>query len=400
MTRAGVALLATIPAVSAGLIGCGGAPETARFAVRDSAGVTIVESRAPRWQDGEGWRVDSTPFFDVGSLDGGAAYEFDVVEDAMRLADGSVVVADFGSRQIRQFGAGGQIQWVSGREGDGPGEYNRIRNINRYRGDSILVYDFWLGRATVLDRDGQVGRVFRLESTGRSDRIYPLSDSTLAAVFLGIEALERGFEGGGGLIRIPEPLVRVRPDGTVIDTITVVPGGESFMVPEAEVRPLFGRRGAPVAVAGSEVYSGTADRMSFQVHAESGRLLRSIRVPGFDLTVSPAQVAAERATRLRDNSPDWLRSAVAALPSPPARPAYARLLVDPRGTVWLEPYRGNSERDVTMPWQVFGPDGEWLGAVFMPQSLRVFEIGLEHMLGVRLGEDQVEHVQMFGLHRN
>lgn len=391
--------LAVLAALATGLAGCAPAPGASRVTTSDSAGVAIVESTGPRWAAGDGWQVDTIPSWDVGSLAGGAAYEFDVVEDAMRLPDGAVVVADFGSRQVRKFGSDGQVVWVSGRQGDGPGEYNRLRNVNSYRGDSLLVYDFWLGRATVLDRDGKVGRVFRLEGTGRSDRIYPLSDSTLVAVFLGIEALERGLASGGGLIRIPEPLVRVRPDGTVVDTIVVVPGGESFMVPEAEVRPLFGRRGAPVDVARGEVYLGTADRMEFRVHAEDGRLLRSIRVPGFDLALTAAQVEAERATRLRDNSPDWLRSAVAALPAPPTRPAYAKLLVDPSGAVWLEPYRGNSERDVARPWQVFGADGEWLGAVSMPTSLRVVEIGLDHVLGVRLGDDGVEHVQLFHLRR-
>jgi len=171
------------------------------------------------------------------------------------------------------------------------------------------------------------------------------------------------------------------------------------MVPEAEVRPLFGRRGAPVDVAGGVVYSGTADRMDFMVHADDGRLLRTIRAPGFDLALTAAQVEAERATRLRDNSPDWLRTAVAALPSPPTRPAYAKLLVDPSGAVWLEPYRGNSERDVVLPWQVFAADGEWLGAVSLPHSMWVHEIGLDYVLGVAPDADGVEHVQMFRLRR-
>ncbi len=233
------------------LAGCAGGSSAAPMTVRDSAGVTIVESMAPQWQPGEEWQVDPVPLLDLGGGEGGPAFEFDVVAGTLRLDDGSVVVADFQSREIRRFAPDGSVMWISGREGDGPGEYNRVRNVARYRGDSLLVFDFWIGRATILGTDGQVGRTFRLGVTGRSDRLLPLNDSTLVGVLFSIQALEQGE----GMVRMPEPMIRVRPDGSVVDTLAVVPGGESFMVPEAEILPLFGRRRAQVAVAGERCTS-------------------------------------------------------------------------------------------------------------------------------------------------
>jgi hypothetical protein len=336
------------------------------------------------------------PFLDVGSLAGGPAFEFDIVEDALRLDDGSVVVADFGSRQIRRFGPDGALRWFAGREGDGPGEVNRSRTITRSRGDSLLVFVGGIGRGTGLCAGGERGRGFRVETTGRSDRVYPLNDSTLVAVFLALDALERGE----GLVRMPEPLARIRPDGTLIDTIAVVPGGESFLVPEAEVRPLFGRRGSQIAVANGSVYIGTADLLGYGIHAEDGTPIRLVRAPTFDLTLSGEQIEAERATLLTDRSPPWFRAAVATLPTPSTRPAYSQLLVDPEGAVWLAPYRGRSERGVPMPWQVFSAEGEWLGAVMFPERMRVREIGLDYVLGVRLDEDDIEHIQLLPLRRD
>lgn len=375
--------------------GCAAEGGAGPMTVRDSAGVTIVESSAPRWQPGEEWLVDSVPLLDLGGGNGGPAIEFDGVADALRFPDGSVVVAEFGSREIRRFGPDGQVLWVMGREGEGPGEFSRIRNLSRFRGDSLLVFDFWIGRATVLDERGQLGRTFRLGVTGRSDRVYPVNDSTLLAVLFSLQALERG----AGLVRMPEPMVRVRPDGAVVDTIAVLAGGESFMVPEGEVRPLFGRRGSQVAVAGGAIYFGTADRMEFSIHAEDGRLLRLVRAPGFDLSLSSSQIEAERATRLTASSPPWLRSVVAALPAPPTRPAYALLLADRTGAVWLEPFRGTSETGIPIQWQVFDATGEWLGGVTLPDRFRVREFGVDYVLGVGQDADNVEHVQVLRLNR-
>jgi hypothetical protein len=48
------------------IAGCGAdARRASTFAVRDSAGIEIVESAEPLWQDGEGWRLSEEPVFDA-----------------------------------------------------------------------------------------------------------------------------------------------------------------------------------------------------------------------------------------------------------------------------------------------------------------------------------------------
>lgn len=56
-TRAAAALAAAC--LLAGCGGSGGRAETA--AVRDSAGIRVVESAAPAWGEGEGWRLSPEP---------------------------------------------------------------------------------------------------------------------------------------------------------------------------------------------------------------------------------------------------------------------------------------------------------------------------------------------------
>src|SRR5688500_14863048 len=65
-------------------------------AVRDSAGVRIVENAAPAWTEAQAWRVEAAPALDIGTAEGEGAYQFHLVAGVVRLSDGRIVVADRG----------------------------------------------------------------------------------------------------------------------------------------------------------------------------------------------------------------------------------------------------------------------------------------------------------------
>ena len=89
----------------------------------------------------------------------------------------------------------------------------------------------------------------------------------------------------------------------------------------------------------------------------SGKVVRIMRIPGYPLELTDAQVAAERNSRLDMDLPPgmtlppFIRRIAEALPAPATRPAYAEMLVDPSGAVWLELYRGAASR--------IGPRNGW-----------------------------------------
>lgn len=95
---AALVLCISIPAAA-----CGGDEPRAvsHTEVRDSAGITIVESAAPAWEEGEGWRVGNAPLIDLAESGEGLAHEFFQARDATRLSDGSFVVSDDGADEIR-----------------------------------------------------------------------------------------------------------------------------------------------------------------------------------------------------------------------------------------------------------------------------------------------------------
>src|SRR5688500_17857252 len=83
---------------------CSEPPPPPAAIVVDSAGVAIVESRSPRWTDGDGWRVDSVPTFSIGSVGGATETSLSGVVGALRLPGGEIAVADGTSRELRFFG--------------------------------------------------------------------------------------------------------------------------------------------------------------------------------------------------------------------------------------------------------------------------------------------------------
>ena len=71
--------------------------------VRDSAGIRIVENTTPLWQPGQEWRLSAEPVVDIGSVSAGEEYELFQVWSPVRLSNGSIVVVNGGSQELRFY---------------------------------------------------------------------------------------------------------------------------------------------------------------------------------------------------------------------------------------------------------------------------------------------------------
>ena len=206
--------------------------------------------------------------------------------------------------------------------------------------------------------------------------------------------------------RHAEPLILFDLDGMRIDSIGQTRGTEIYAyVREGRVAggpPLFGKT-SHIAVMGERIFRGSSDAMQVEELAMSGSLVRIVRIPGYSLDLSDAQVAAERDARLgpsRPGSTSVFRLLAEDLPAATTRPAYAEVLVDPSGAVWLELYRGESEQDRPQEWLILDADGTWLGTVEVPRRFTVMEVTMDAVLGVWQDELDVEHPQVLRLTRN
>jgi hypothetical protein len=80
-------------------------------------------------------------------------------------------------------------------------------------------------------------------------------------------------------------------------------------------------------------------------------------------------------------------------------PAYAALLVDPPGNVWVQETQRPGDRDGGAEWTVFDRRGRLVATVRTPPGLTVRQVGPDWILGTHRDADHAEHVRLHRLER-
>jgi len=134
-------------------------------AVRDSAGVRIVDNRAPAWTAAQRWRISAQPTLAIGMEDGEEPYLLSRVYAAARLPTGEIVIGNSASAELRFFGADGRFIRAAGRRGAGPGEFHELSSLNFcvLPGNELLVTDGGLRRLHVFSLTGGYKRTVAFE---------------------------------------------------------------------------------------------------------------------------------------------------------------------------------------------------------------------------------------------
>lgn len=257
------------------------------------------------------------------------------------------------------------------KESGGPGEFQTIMGVSRLRADSIGVFDFGNARLTILNDQGQLGRVYRFEQV--PGRPLPLPVGSFSdGTFLG-RAHMLGTEAGRpeGIHQGLVEFVRWSPTGELLDSLAVRPDAER--------------------------YCGQIDgRATMASPPFEGGLIRLIRRSGPSRPVTPQmkeewqRSARERWSRLPAPALAWRL----ALPFPETLPAHGEMVVDDLGNLWVAEYGLPTE---SQGWAVYGPGGLLLGRVATPPDGTVTHIGADFVLGVWRDDVGVERVRMYRL---
>ena len=361
------------------------------FTVRDSAGIPIVKAHWPVWTDTTRWSIDPEPLLDLAGRGLSDVYSFNRVRGMRRLSDGSIVVANTGSQEIRQFTPDGYFVASAGGEGEGPGEFASMQQMELV-GDSVFVRDSD-GRVAVFAPGPTLVRTMRLDHGHESLRF--LGDGTLL-VEVTLPAPARILPG---VVRGARALLRLDPEGALLDSIGRTAGNEAYADNASfSGTPLFAKR-SHIATHDGRIYYGSADIMQVEELGPDGQLLRIFRIPDYPLTLHSKQVEAEREARL-EGMPPLFQQAVERMPAPETRPAYSDLLVGSTGAIWLRPHVGASEGDLPAEWLVLDSDGTWLGSVEVPAHFRIWEIGMDEILGTWVDGLGRQHPQVLRLTRS
>lgn len=176
--------------------------------VRDSAGVTFheVTGDSADWTD---WSIAADPTVTIGSVDGRETLAY--VRDVLELPDGSLVIANYGSMDLRFYSSSGTRMHTVGRRGEGPFEFGYIDWIQLVR-DSVWVYDGQNRRVTVFDLQGAPGRMQSLSQVGSQSYIWAAGVFADGSILLRGSAVPRQ-EYGEGLNEYDWPYLVLDRDG-------------------------------------------------------------------------------------------------------------------------------------------------------------------------------------------
>lgn len=366
-----------------------GAAAQGTLTVTDSAGVRITTTDAADRGAGSVCSLAETPDTRVTSPASGEWWLHEI-EDLDRMDDGRLVVLNRGSHELLLFGRDGEFLQSIGRLGEGPGEFMDPIELDFVGGDSIVVWDWELGRLSLFGPDGSHGRSVRLRP--------PMFNPTGRFGVLG----RGGMVLGNHDFRMPDArltpqlLHAVRYDwsGSLLDTLATLPYGERGMVdPESRMMgsPPFGSRG-DFSTRGDLLYTSNGESPEVRVH-RGARLEAIVRWNPGDLSVSREDVEAYRAGYLeRYGASPLTRKRLDAFPAKEAFPAVVEIRIDPLGRIWTRSFARPGS--TATEWLGFAETGEFVCSLSVPRSFRVFRFDASAVVGVRRDEMDVESVEV------
>lgn len=374
----------------------------------DSAGVQIVSNHRPLWASSEKWRLSSDPVLQIGTASGPREFEFFGISGITRLPDGVLVVANSGASELRFYGSDGAFIRTVGRRGSGPGEYVSLRLLPNFHDDSLLVYDRDLSRLSTLTPSGEFVRSVQIAPPQQFNTGLAIFGHVIGKMSDGRILIQESSSlspSGPGLYRQAWEYVLQDTTGSMADTIGPLPG-DQIMVKEYGGRPVFSNlpflQKAFVRAGGDRLLYGDTESFEVRIVDLSGRLLQVIR-------------KSHRSQRLPREAYDiWVENQLDSVPNEQARrataeyyaelyqpwvlPAFSNVLFDRSGYLWVEEFHAPYSRQPST-WNVFDQGGALLGTIQMPPRFTVFEIGIDYVLGRRLGEYDVEYVEVYELIR-
>ena len=96
-------------------------------------------------------RMADTPSLRLGAFESPPEQVFGQVRDVVITSDGSLIVLDFLSKDIRLFDSDGVLLVRTGRAGRGPGEFDWPQSLELLTPDSLLVFDVGNRRLSVYE---------------------------------------------------------------------------------------------------------------------------------------------------------------------------------------------------------------------------------------------------------
>jgi hypothetical protein len=292
---------------------------------------------------------------------------------------GTIYSHDLLTDIVRAYDSGGTFIRRIGRIGRGPGEYLGVGDIDVLRDGRVLLANNGSNRILVFDRSGRYLERWAGPSSGVGSGAVVVD--TTGRVHIQVWT-GRYVEGK------PWPLAYVRLDakGRCRDTL-------AFALPGfVDIAGEF-KAGNHVALHPYGFYiTGHSARYSFDMHMARGKILRIVRLGEKPVPYSEAERARAEVVRV---APDNVGP-------PPGieltshKPVYERIIPARDGPIWLAlstpSVLRNGEWHQEARFDVFAPDGRYLGRVIGPEDATIRVVRGNRVWGTLMDRDGVTHI--------
>ena len=403
--------LTLLSAATAALLTACGSDSAPAGSTPDTVVETIGDTTIVRTLSGSVWGTEATlvPEITIGQLDGPEEYLFGNIRSIAVADDGTVYVLDLQAQHVRVFDSLGVYVETLGRRGEGPGEFTEAEAVAALPDGRVAVRDPENQRVTLFGPGP--GEITEWRYTGGVSTFSPLYADTRGRIHLVTGDLSR-------LDELVMEIIVLDPDGTHLDTLPEPSSDYEAPVVRAE------------APGGLSVTYGVpfAPRFHWTVHS-SGHFLTGLSTGyridlGRDdgvlriersrdpVAASDAERAYQRdlaVGRIRWSLPGWEWDGPAI---PRHKPFFLALRAGRDGRIWVRLSTegrpvDNADHDPDDPasfpvtWEedtrydVFEPDGTYLGVVVAPEEFTSFPVpvfGSDHVWAVTVDEQGVQRV--------
>ncbi len=122
----------------------------------------------------ETWALSPVPLLQIGVREGEEPYQLHRALGSVRLEDGSLVVLNAGSQELRYFDSDGRFLQSVGGRGEGPGEFESPVSLRKTQDGGLQVWDRGLLRASVFELEGAYRESFPVLAT--REELFPGDD--------------------------------------------------------------------------------------------------------------------------------------------------------------------------------------------------------------------------------
>ncbi len=291
------------------------------------------------------------------------SFYFGNISDIAVDGDGRAYVLDGDAQHVKVIGREGGLQDSLGSKGQGPGEFQRAREVAVARGDSLYVLDSRSSRISVFTPARRFAYDVQVEFKGFTETLMVPGNHAGFVLANTSFSLSETSEGGSFSV------YRVSPVGSITDTLLAAPSLQTETIQQGGRRLVlsipFGQQPHVALGPQDRIHFGQNDSLRVTSHSFDGPPAPPTRLPFERISISD-QERTNRLEKFPDEHRSKIRNAI-----PATKPAFDHLLVDDESRYWFGRPTANAD---STAWWVAMPSEKRVVTETLPSEVEILAV--------------------------